>query len=689
MLVATPFMEATLIPSLQDIQVELKEPSFKEGILETTQGGIILGKGKASQKKLRIQARKMSYTDTEEIKRVVAEGDLLLEYEGRFFTGTKLEYDFLAHTGILTDGRTAEGIWFIGGDKILLREDGSFKLENAFVTTSEGQDRTWDISASSIDVTSDRQLSASMIYLNVLHIPCLWLPSFKSNLGTFADPPIRYKLTFDKGLWPKATFRYRIFSIEEFNLFARLDYRLKEGLGATLESEYLAKDGRTTFVTKSYGAYNKIVYDEPGLKRYRLQGLLTHESLDKKTNTHLTYDKFSDLKMISDFPSSDFEISTQKRTRLLINHQEDIVFATFTLEPRLNSFESLNQKLPLFKTGVRPFALGDSGIISENSANAGYLDYVYAHDLIHKYPSLRETHAARLETKNKLYRPFAAGPLHLTPYVGVVGIFYNNNPWKQSVGQGSIIYGGDIRAPLYKNFSNYKHTINPYLVYTGLSHPRASLSNHYTFSIDDGLYQLSSLKIGLQNTVTFLTSSFFSPDLSLDLYTYGFYSSKTFTKLFPKWYLLTSWNHSSYLFEGHLCFNAQENVLDFSNLLGEITVNEHLAFALEFRHRSRFDWRKADHENFLVDMARPISELTESPLSDGRNTVLGRMQVRFSPKWTCHLSSHYGYGRRSEPSYRSFAVDAITLLSSKWQLKFSYLHTTNDDRFSMQMQLAK
>ncbi len=692
-LAVSPFLEASPMSSFQDLQVELKEPVFQDGILQTTQGGVISAKSEKSQKALRIQARKITYinseTDNIKIKQVIAEEDLLLEYEGRFFIGSKLEYDFITQTGTLWDGRTSEGIWFIGGDKVTLNKDGSFSLENAFLTTSESQDRLWDLSAKSIAITNDKELSASMIHLNIFHMPCLWIPSFKSNLGTVADPPIRYKITFDKGLWPKATFRYRLYSTEEFNLFARLDYRLKEGLGATLESEYLAKDKRTTFVTKSYGAYNKIVYDEPGLKRYRLQGLFNHRSLDDKTTTNLTYDKFSDLKMISDFPSSDFEITTQKRTRLLVNHQEDIVFSTLTLEPRLNTFESINQKLPLLKIGVRPISLGSSGILVENSSSAGYLDYVYAHDLLDKYPTLHETHAARLETKNKIYRPFVTGPLHFTPYVGVVGIFYNNNPWKQTVGQGSLIYGGNASAPFYKKYAQVKHSVMPYCVYTGLSHPRAPLQNHYTFSIDDGLYQLSSLKIGVQNTFSFSGASFFSPDLSFDAYTYAFYGSKTYTKLFPKWYLLTSWSQPSYLLEGHLCLNTQENLLDFGNFLGEVTVSEHLAFALEFRHRSRFDWRKADHENFLVDMARPISELENSPLSDGRNTLLGRLQLRLSPKWSFHASSHYGFGRKSEPSYRSFSLDAITLLSSKWQLKFSYLHTTNDDRFSMQMQLAK
>ncbi|MES2199365.1 MAG: hypothetical protein V4489_04275 [Chlamydiota bacterium] len=669
------------------IEVHLKEPTFSEGVLVTDQGGVVTAEG------IRIQARSITYTNKtekgEKIIKIVAEGDLLFEYRGQFLTGTKLEYDFIKHTGSLSDGRTAYGIWFIGGDKVRLEEDGSFVLENAFVTTSENQNNTWDVQSKHISLSKEHVLSASNIRLNLAQIPVLWLPTFKSNLGFVADPPIRYKFLWDKGVGPRATIRYRVFSVEDFNLFTRLDYRLQKGFGAAIESEYYAKDKQTTFITRSYGAHDKVVYDEHGLKRYRLQGLLSHESTDDRTHVHLTYDKFSDLKMISDFPSSDFEINTQKRSRLLVTHREDTVFGSFDVSARLNRFESLNQKLPLAKAGIRPFAIGKSGILFENFVSAGYLDYVYARDLLHKYPTLHETHAARLETRNRLYRPFSIGPINCTPAVGVIGLFYNNNPNHTSIGQGVITYGGGINAPFYRRYEKARHTIEPYVDYLGLTRPKASLSEHYTFTIEDGLYQINSLRLGVRNILSFANRSIFSPNLSIDLYTYGFFQEKTFSKTFPKGYLSFAWNQPTYSCEGTSCWNRQESVLDFCNLLTKVTVSEDTAFIAEFRHRSRFDWRKADHENFLVDMARPIPELEASPLSDGRNTFLGRLQVRLSPKWNCQFSSHYGWGRSSEPSYHSFKVDTTTLVSSKWQLKFSYTHTTNDDRFSMQIQLVK
>lgn len=669
---------ASASAALLAIEVQLQEPTYTEGVLKTTKGGIITAEG------IRIQAREIRYTRKEEgetkVIEAFAEGDLLIEYQGQFLVGKKFLYDFVHHTGTLWEGRSADGIWFVGGERIDLQENGNLFLQNAFVTTCEGQDNLWEFHAKTVEISPGRQVNASHATLNFFAIPVFWIPSFKTGPGFISDSPLNYQVTWDRGLGPRATIRYRILSYNDFNLYTRLDYRLSKGLGGAIESDYLSKDKNTIFTTKSYGAHDKVVYDESTQHRYRLQGLFSHTSLDDKTQAHLTYDKFSDLKMISDFSDDDFEVATQKRTRFLLHHYRENGFGTLIVEPRLNTFESINQKLPLAKAGIKTFAIGSSGILSENNFYAGFLDYVYAHDLLHSHPGLREVHAGRLETRNRLYRPFTVAHLHATPYIGIAALFYSNNQQAVSIGQGTLLYGGDLFTSFHKDYRTTRHTVEPYLRYEGLSKPKASLSEHYVFSIDDGLYTLNSMRAGIRNIW---------PGMFLDLYSYAFFFNHTFDKTFPKVYGQACWTKPSYKVEGQVCWNIEENLLDFCNTMTEITINEDIAFAVEVRHRSRFDWRKADHENFLVDMARPIDELRKTSLSDGRNTWLQRIQVRLSPKWSCHISSHYGWGRGSEPAYCGFKIDALGLIACKWQCKFSFTHTTNDDRFTVQMQLNK
>lgn len=674
----------------EELTIDLKNPVFSHGVITTEEGGVITGQG------LRIQAQKIAYTNKIEngirVQKIVAEGDLLLEYANRAFVGARLEYDFVNKTGELTQGKTFVDVWFLGGDKIELRSDGTYYISNAFVTTCEDQDNTWEINARTVKITEEKLLSAKNIRFRFFKVPLFWLPAFKSNLRVFTDSPIRYKVVWDKGLGPRLTMRYRIFSWRALDLFLRLDYRLKRGLGGAFESEYFSPDRATTFVTRSYIAHDKSFPDERGPHRYRLQGLYHTQSKDEKTQFHLTWDKLSDSRMVGDFRSEDFEINTQKRTHLLLQHQLDSTFFHFSVQPRLNHFQSIDQELPLLSIGIRPFQIGNSGIVSNNFVSAGYLDYVYADDLQHQFHLLglrSATKSARLETRNEFYRPFKLGQFILTPSIGVLGIFYSNNPSHHPIGQGIFTYGVRGETRLYRSFKHFRHMTEPYIQFQGLTSPTAAISHHFYFDINDGYHQLNQLRIGWRNSFFTYKQSCFLPEIFTDLYTYGFFSNRAFAQLFPKTYLTVGWNRPSFAIKANIAWNNEEKVWDYTNISTDWTINEDFAFGLEFRHRSKFDWRKAVHNNFIVDVARPISELVDSPLSDGRDTFLARAFLRLAPKWSCQLQSRHGWGRRNEPRYNAGKIDLFTMLTCSWRLKLTYERMPNDNRFSSSINLVK
>jgi hypothetical protein len=681
-----PSPEPVRPPSIekQELEINLKNPSFSHGVIVTDQGGVISGEG------LRIQARKIEYTNRIEngvaVQKIVAQEDLMVEYGGNVFVGSRLEFDVIKKSGMLWDGKTFVDVWFLGGDKIELREDGSYYIYNAYITTCESQDNTWEISAGKIKITKDRLLSARNIRFKFAKVPLLWLPSFKSNLKFFKDPPIRYKLTWDKGLGPRLSMRYRIFSLQNLDVYFRFDYRLTRGPGAAIESEYYSDDEKTIFLTKNYAAYDKVVPDERGNKRFRLQGLFHTQSQDGKTQIHMTYDRMSDDKMPSDFKSDDFEVNTQKRTILLIDHQEEDMYTSLRLQPRINSFQSLNQELPLVTAGVRPFSLGPTGILFENYVSGAYLDYVFIDQFEDLLPTRR---SGRLETQQFLYRPISIKNFTFTPNIGLIGIFYSNNPEHDAIGQGVLRYGFDANTHLIRRFAKLKHVVKPYMTYTGLTSPLAKLDNHFIFSIDDGLFKLNLIKVGVKNSFFSYRQSLFSPVFIADLFTQGFFDDKTYRLAFPKGYLNLSWFRSFFAIQGMFSWNFEEQVLDYSNIRADITVNENLAFGVEFRHRSKFDWRKGNHENFILDVARRISALLDSTLSDERNTFLTRIQARLIPRMTCYFESHTGWGRKDEPHYNEYKIELQTLLACRWKLKTSYQHMPNDDRFTGGISLVK
>ena len=126
---APPPIPAESSVNAKELIIDLRNPVFSHGVITTHEGGVITGQG------LRIQGQHIEYTNRVEngqkIQKIVAEGDLLLEYGNRAFVGTRLEYDFVQKTGILSHGKTFVNVWFLGGDKIELKPDGSFYISNA------------------------------------------------------------------------------------------------------------------------------------------------------------------------------------------------------------------------------------------------------------------------------------------------------------------------------------------------------------------------------------------------------------------------------------------------------------------------------------------------------------------------------------------------------------------------------
>lgn len=670
----------------EEIEVHLQNPIFSQGVIKTSEGGVILSQDRS----IRIQAQTIEYINRVEngqlVKKVIAEGDLLFQQGMHAFVGSKLEYDFVTRSGIVYDGKTFTGIWFIGGDKIELHPDGTFSLHEAYITTSENQDRTWDISAKAVNITKNQLLAAKSIRVRFIHVPIFWLPAFKMNLKYFTDAPVRYKMRWDKSLGPRFSMRYRIFSWEDFFLFFRLDYRLSRGPGAAIESEYYSPDERTIFLTKSYGAYDKTTPVQTNNTRYRFQGLYQWENEEDTTKVTASYDKMSDPQMPGDFKNDDFEVNTEKRTIFVATHREENHLSSFTIQPRINSFQSLNQQLPLAFGSLRPINLGRTGIISENYATAGYLDYTYNSDISRELPHI---HAGRFETRNQLYRPIPISIFNLTPNAGFYGLYYTNNPFRRSIGQAVFSYGAEANTRFFHTGKKHKHMVEPYLRYLGLTTPTAGLDRHFIFGIEDGFYRLNQLRFGIRNALYSAVLSPFVPQFALDVYTYAYFGQTAFNYPIPKFYTTFAWHRPSFAIKTGLAWNIQQRLLDYSNILSEWTINEHLAFVVEFRHRSKYDWRKADHESFILDVARPIDQLLTSPISDGRNTLLMRLHARMTPRLTMQLETHVGWGRKCEPSYNEYRVQLIHAVASSWQIKLSFRRSPDDIEFSPSISIVK
>lgn len=663
--------------------VDLKNPIFKNGILITKDGGVIYNDD------IRIQARTIQYVRRIEgrlfVHRLEAEGDLMVVYKGRVYIGDELNFNFITGSGIVYKGKTFIDPWFVGGDRIELKNDGSYEVTNVSITTCTNKDSSWDIHANSVRVEKTNLLSANKVCFRFFKIPTLWLPSFKVNLKKyFTAPLMRYRVSWDKGAGPKLSARYRIYSWEDFMVFLKLDWRLKRGFGGAVETEYFPKSKKTSFVTRNYLATDTLPNDPKNKRRYRVQGAYHTTSPSKTTTADLSWDKFSDVHMPGDFKSDDFEINTAKRTELLVRHEEGPFIAILHARPRVNPFETLKQDIPTFYILTKPLQIDKINLISQNYIKASYLKMSFSDKL---RPYLEDFHSGRLEVFQGFYRPFSLGIIKLVPEIGFRGILYTSYEDKGSRALGSLNYGLRLSTEAYKRLVFHCHTIEPYIHFFGETKP--TLKNHYVFSIQDGFHSLNILKVGVKNDLFSTRHLKADPSFSVDLYSNLFLEKDARIRTLPKLYLDLIWNLPSLTFGVKNCWNFEREVLDFSNCRFGWTVNRDLAFKLEFRHRSKYDWRKADHESFILDTARKDSELLLSPLSDKRETFLTGLFVRISPYWSCQFESHHGWDRINEPHYNEFRLDFFTLLSINWKLRISYTQTQTGGHFSLGVSSAE
>jgi hypothetical protein len=273
-----------------------------------------------------------------------------------------------------------------------------------------------------------------------------------------------------------------------------------------------------------------------------------------------------------------------------------------------------------------------------------------------------------------------------------VGIAYSNSPHSDSknasAGQALLDLNALANTQLVKSYGHLKHTLTPYTRYHFLSTPRVPVDDYYVFTIRDGYSYLNLVRFGAKNA--FFLYPLPPPDyhLSIDIWANAFLGATEVPQVIPKGYVEVELQPNPFMILGlEGGWNFAHSQVDYANFYSDITLTEDIAFGLEMRHRSRYDWRKADFYNFILDAARPEEELLLSPLSDRRNTFLARLFYRFHPNWDAKIQSRTGWDRILEPHYREYQVDLGKILFNHYRVGFTYERRQADNRFSFSFKL--
>ncbi len=663
------------------IDIDLRNPTYIDGTLSTDEGGIITAPN------IRIQARCINYTRDETQETICAEGDLIVEFGEYVFVGQSLDFDVQEGRGTIINGRTSVEPWFFAGDTIELCTDQSIIIHNGFITTSPCCQPDWAISSKETTLKCRRYLSAKNVKFQVLDVPFFWLPKFSADLKMIFDSPIRFGFRFGGRQGPRLKMIYEVFSWYNIKTFLRFEYRLNRGPGLGFITHYRSPDKRQHLEMINYFARDSSISDPDERYRYRFQGLYFQTLNCDRTLVKASWDKLSDKDMPEDYSDETLKIEEAGRTELLIRHQEPSWIANLATRLQINGFQTVKQELPAVEFRFHPYAIARTGVVSETLVRAGFLDYDYATDLrnVHDYSS------TRFELRQNFYRPFCLGPIHVTPEAGIQAMYYGNSPEKDAQDLFIGLFSVQANTHVYRFFGDKKHVLEPYLNYSYYTFPSNSPDDHFIFDIEDGWYYLNTLRVGLNNNVYFKScdSGCIHRYLNFDLYSYAFIDTETIPETFQKVYCKTTFNfYNDLKHTVTTAWNVQENQLDHFNYRIDWTASANFAIATEFRHRGAYDWRKADHHNFVLDSYRSVEELRYSALSDRRDTLLLHTFYRFHPYWAIDFQIRHGWNREFEPSYTEYQTDIITNLGSAWNLKLSYQHKEDDHRIAFYLSLS-
>jgi hypothetical protein len=676
----------------EELKVSVQDPIYKDGVLSSQNGGVI------SSSKLRVQAKNLELREINGEKVLTAEDDLFLVYGKKSFVGGKFEYNFSTKQGTLDKGVcSTEGV-FVDGDKIFFNADGTVKIEKAYLTTSDNKNTSFMLKAKDVSLDEEYKMKAKEITLSAFDTPLMYLPAYtrKVNKKFIEESSLTYKTMWEKGQGPLFVARYKAYDANGLKVHVRGELRsavkgnnyfIPRGAGSSLEIDYNEPEKKLfKIASRNFYSYDTFYNDNNPNKsrsRYRLQGSFSGLSENKKIETFGRWDALSDRNMRSDFPTQLFQLQTLERTEGYIKARYDSAFTSVYVRPRINTFQGFKQELPTFKAALIPFTFESTGIIFENTFKAAYLDYTYADSLKGAVPDFG---SGRIETTQNLSRPFNLGIFNMSPELGFKGIFYSNTKNESGNLQTLFNYNFKSHASFEKSFNLFAHEAKPYLEFRGLTTPSLNSKDVYIFSVQDGFSHLNELKLGFKNSFFTPSSSSPLPGFTADLFTYSFLNSQTLKAPVSKAYLDMFMNFNKASLQTSYAWNFEKNVIDHINHALSLTFNEYFAATLELRHRGKYEWKKDNFYNFMLDAARPIDQLENSPLSDERTTFLARWQLQLSPLSMLQVQNQIGW-RPNQPFYHESKVDFLTTITNTWKLKVSYMRTVRTNQYSFELNL--
>jgi len=486
-----------------------------------------------------LRADYMTYNTTTED--VYGRDNVRIFHEGREYTGEEFNYNLKTRVGDWLELEILQGAFSVASDSIQRVGENDFVMQNATITTCQGDPPEVYLRAKEAYVVADKHVKAKHVVVYVGRVPVFYFPFVKKNLNSDeSNLEIVPGYSSRWGAFLLTSYRYRLNTWLEGK--TRFDYRSERGFG--VGQDFYWRDREENNYQGEFRVYyaddDMPFEDELDMEqtsglvdsdRYRFKLRHQHRITSQDT-LRITTDYLSDPDVLEDFYDKEFRQSTVPENFVTLTHRDDKYTAALDFNFKVNDFYSNTDRLPDASLDVPRMQLGDSQFFYESANSAGYLKNSFADQL-----NLTDVDSGRVDTRHVFtYYTKQLGWLNLSPRVGYEGTYYSETPEKRTLISGSVttneagevvsdttesvdtVPGGselrnlfeiglDASFKAFKELSNrdrgrdvgYRHVIEPFANYTFVPEPNVTPDELYQFDSIDRLDEKNDLGIGLRN----------------------------------------------------------------------------------------------------------------------------------------------------------------------------------------------
>lgn len=485
-----------------------------------------------------------------------AEGNVSLVQEGEFLTGKNIRYNFKTGEGNITDCHAYVQPWYGYGKTVRRISKDEYQIENGYVTTCDYTKPHTSFRAKKIYIYPGDSVVAHNVAFYLYDNPVFWAPYTKYSL---VDDETPYNIVpgfnSDWGFFLLSSID--VYKTKYLSITPQLDYRTKRGFGIGLIGDYDLPTAKAYGEARFYWTHDNdpqytLNSDLARTDRYRITWEHGQE-LTENTQMTVKINKQSDEDFIEEFFRDEFEDYIQRENYVDITMAKEAYQLTFRVEPRLNNFYTVIQRLPEFKVETVDQRIGETPFFYKSTNSVVNFDYEFSDDPLDadeaeqglpEPPIPSDIQTWRVDTAHEFSLPKKYFKfLNVKPFVGFRQTFYHEAPTGPPGYEGTGVFidtdedGIDeteqlalVRAPEDENvwrgylntgfqsdmkvwrvwdyynkklkINRLRHIFQPSLDYQLFTEPTRTFADEvYDFDEVDFFNELSMFTLGLRNAL--------------------------------------------------------------------------------------------------------------------------------------------------------------------------------------------